>query len=589
VTPETIAVLQRGVGNAAFNRALGAARQAEAAEAEAVPVQRSLVHEVLSSPGQPLDASVRRDLEPRLGWDFSRVRVHDDERAARSADEVGAAAYTSGDHVVVGRGGMTRHLWAHELGHVIQQESGAVEGTDRGDGVSVSHPNDRFERMAEENASRALSTDAPVTAPTPAPAAPGAPQAGPAIQRAGARELMSPGEFQEQTPGGPRAISGVRRVDQALKRHSDIDWGHRDRSAERLAALQAIVRECRAYLDSGSHKGRRQGVERLRDQAGARADMLNSLPGPYPALPTGSGQAQDEARTARFQEVLAAMDRSILEYRDNEYAYDLTYKDLPGQAMRAANNLSDENFSALMRGYLEQLESLTSDPGLPEETRAMLNEVLAFKDRFDFAKVVVTRGMRADRPFGTGASDDRRYAFHVDTEARGGTSFLLGHMAHELTHISAHQAFDSTDVMLLLPIDSTDQQVAATAQRRKGVLADLASALEGEEHLFHSEQHGLLKEKVDYGGELGKVRRYADNLHRNGQLTGEEFEKLKRWDELAGDASGTLVEYDTVLNQMLVYLHLWKTPQESTFYRKLRAAAGEATAARQRAAAARRS
>jgi len=33
--------------------------------------------------GRPLPASVRSYLEPRIGHEFSRVRVHDDERAVR--------------------------------------------------------------------------------------------------------------------------------------------------------------------------------------------------------------------------------------------------------------------------------------------------------------------------------------------------------------------------------------------------------------------------------------------------------------------------------------------------------------------------
>ena len=46
-----------------------------------------VVHEVLRSPGKPLDATTRTFLEPRLGYDFSRVRVHTDEHAAEVVAE----------------------------------------------------------------------------------------------------------------------------------------------------------------------------------------------------------------------------------------------------------------------------------------------------------------------------------------------------------------------------------------------------------------------------------------------------------------------------------------------------------------------
>src|SRR5262245_35350545 len=41
----------------------------------------SIVHEVLRSPGQPLDLATRAFMEPRFGHDFRRVRVHTDARA----------------------------------------------------------------------------------------------------------------------------------------------------------------------------------------------------------------------------------------------------------------------------------------------------------------------------------------------------------------------------------------------------------------------------------------------------------------------------------------------------------------------------
>src|SRR5260370_17248974 len=40
-----------------------------------------IVHEVLRSPGQPLDTGTRAFMEPRFGHDFSLVRVHSDAQA----------------------------------------------------------------------------------------------------------------------------------------------------------------------------------------------------------------------------------------------------------------------------------------------------------------------------------------------------------------------------------------------------------------------------------------------------------------------------------------------------------------------------
>ena len=93
-----------------------------------------LVHEVLRSPGFPLDGATRALFEPRFGHDFSNVRVHTDAQAARSADAVHALAYTVGSRIAFRDGQYApgtiagRQLIAHELAHVVQQGLGAQHG-----------------------------------------------------------------------------------------------------------------------------------------------------------------------------------------------------------------------------------------------------------------------------------------------------------------------------------------------------------------------------------------------------------------------------------------------------------------------------
>lgn len=89
-----------------------------------------IVNDVLRSPGQPLDPSLRAFMEPRFGRDFSQVRVHKDAQAQESAEAVSALAYTVGRHVVFGPGQYQpdttagRELLAHELTHTLQQGNG---------------------------------------------------------------------------------------------------------------------------------------------------------------------------------------------------------------------------------------------------------------------------------------------------------------------------------------------------------------------------------------------------------------------------------------------------------------------------------
>lgn len=113
------------------------AQRAAASGARGLTTAPPIVHEVLSSSGQPLDASTRAFFESRFGHDFSQVRVHTDERAEQSARDVNAHAYTVGHDIVFGPGKFSpatqegRRLLAHELTHVVQQDRSSTDSVIR--------------------------------------------------------------------------------------------------------------------------------------------------------------------------------------------------------------------------------------------------------------------------------------------------------------------------------------------------------------------------------------------------------------------------------------------------------------------------
>ncbi len=50
-------------------------------------------------------------MEPRFGYDFSRVRVHADSQAAKSAEAINAQAYTVGSNIVFGSNQVERKTY----------------------------------------------------------------------------------------------------------------------------------------------------------------------------------------------------------------------------------------------------------------------------------------------------------------------------------------------------------------------------------------------------------------------------------------------------------------------------------------------
>ena len=92
-------------------------------------VGRKILHRKGS--GRPLEPEVKQFMGPRFGYDFSNVRFHADSFAAKTAQDLGAEAFTIGRDVFFGAGKYNprsiegKKLIAHELTHVLQQESGS--------------------------------------------------------------------------------------------------------------------------------------------------------------------------------------------------------------------------------------------------------------------------------------------------------------------------------------------------------------------------------------------------------------------------------------------------------------------------------
>jgi hypothetical protein len=82
--------------------------------------------------GSPLPDDVRAAMEPRFGADFGGVRVHTGGEADQLNRQLSAQAFTHGQDIYMGAGRYDptssdgQRLLAHELTHVVQQNSGTV-------------------------------------------------------------------------------------------------------------------------------------------------------------------------------------------------------------------------------------------------------------------------------------------------------------------------------------------------------------------------------------------------------------------------------------------------------------------------------
>ena len=82
--------------------------------------------------GEALPDSIRASFEPRMGHDFSDVRVHTDSEADSLSRQLGAKAFTTGQDVYFRSGAYQpdseggKQLLGHEMTHVVQQGGAPV-------------------------------------------------------------------------------------------------------------------------------------------------------------------------------------------------------------------------------------------------------------------------------------------------------------------------------------------------------------------------------------------------------------------------------------------------------------------------------
>lgn len=157
---QSLLQLQRRYGNRYVQRVLALAQETDdevardsgiSSSGEVTPdVEKSIQQE--RGGGQALDSSVRKQMEPALGADFSGVRVHTDRQADTLSRSLHARAFATGQDVFFRaneyRPGTSggRELLAHELTHVVQQTGGRQVQTK----LAVSQPGDRFEQEADQ-------------------------------------------------------------------------------------------------------------------------------------------------------------------------------------------------------------------------------------------------------------------------------------------------------------------------------------------------------------------------------------------------------------------------------------------------------
>lgn len=376
--------------------------------------------------------------------------------------------------------------------------------------------------------------------------------------RAVVQRMPDAGSFKKSTAVTFMRRSKIKQVDQALAAYNAL--GERE-YANRSAGLGAIIQECDTYLaHPKAHPGRVAGVTDLLEHARKELVVMDILT-----------EADNLKGADKFLKLYEAHDAWLLvkdavprldKYDINQILFDSL------QELRSTPGETEK----VLKHELDQLEEIMNDGDTPEITRKALLEILGNLDEIHMNAMLPGARFTNEKEKQSGITE--KYVVNHNLNAPGGSAERLGSLAHELTHVSISEQFGNTALFFAFDPGTSDDDVMALVEKRHRDLDALIAAMDVGG--FDKEQADLLRMKLEYPrkGGSGGVLKYVSSFFQSKKITREEKEKAEAL--VAKGMDNTVIEFDTVINQMLIYMHQWKIPQDNPFYVLLQTVAQDA-------------
>lgn len=501
--------------------------------------------------------AVKAAMGQKLGANFSSVRFHTNESDAAKAEAMGARAYATGQDIYFTQGFEPR-VAAHELVHTVQQ------GTVPSDTATITAPAGSVQMWPW---TKKKEPSQPATAPSHIP-----------VQ---AHSIDASGfKFNKRAYATDRKYKNLQGL---------ITSYNQDNSAENEAAL---MNAAMGYVDKystgkkGSHKGRTARAE----------DIIYQL--------SMKGNTQQKA--------VDQIDRMA----SNIGGFDSKTGATPEEIQRGKDTLDVfRNASAGTGGFSPAMQMIVAN-------------VMANQSKTHFRSAMVSNSEKSWTP---NRSD---HSYEVWGRTGNNLQDAAGTTLHEMTHVSAGESYGNTSALVTAHKDASPQELRALRDERvkrfKGLRETVPEQLSAEpgarsgeygatfvdqrsSYALNDKTLGtyipkikgkLLQEQALARGQQVPERAEAQERAKRGELDQELIISASRGDRrgigqqhldsMIEDAEGlnsvslafqgdlrngkksnadTLIEYEPVINQMLVEYEMQTDDRNSEHYRKLKAAA----------------
>ncbi|MEO6398959.1 MAG: hypothetical protein ABIP13_10870 [Tepidiformaceae bacterium] len=323
----------------------------------------------------------------------------------------------------------------------------------------------------------------------------------------------------------------------------------KDQWAGCVAALQNVVTECNTYLGLFFRsKVRKTAVKKLKVQAAAETKLFQ-----------GIIAANGQAYGAKMKALLKLIDDSVAFANSGIVmgaAFDQVERVI--RTMLNSHDLLDQAaLKQVMDDEIQRLRDIAAGPLTPQIVKDVILENLAH-----IGEVHLKEDKPGARTAKVGETDKKYVVNHALVQA-GGSTERLGSLMHELTHVTTGETFDNAPLFLVFSKgkEVTPEgvlEIKTLAKTRNKGLLDILAVSAGDPGLSAS-QKSMIKIKCEYANKPMLSQYLGTFKEKLGGVDAPGYKSLKA---LADDGeinqfTGTLIEYDSVINQILMYLFDW--------------------------------
>lgn len=386
--------------------------------------------------------------------------------------------------------------------------------------------------------------------------------------------------------------------------------------AQRLAAVSDACEE-----GSSLHANLLVQVEREQEICRRLQDFWDKADRLAALLPREDAGFEDYVRN------LSYAGKIVENYMDCEIPVIHRLYEAAKQIVEAPDTAAQEE--ATIRLHVARFHMIQEDPNAPVELKDVLNQILPLTDNIpvkygsDGKQTSLMKPERGPflprRPYGPAGTDGIHSDLEISSQRRNESlDTAHGGFLHELTHAAVQRTFHNTPMHLgvrAIPLnDANKDQIRLEYEQVLGYRSLTAMRLNqliqaeraNNRSPFSKWQLNELSGKLNYGtgqpmlsqyigslGEIDDTKAPASMPMDEGFLLVETIQPLLvRLRQLQQPAqpqqpnfridSSIFMEYDTTINQMLLWCYDWEIPQDNPVYRELAAAAKTETLRRNR-------